>query len=214
MTWNQFPLTPLYAAEPASSIAAVSRMPGHMEIWWIAEDGSVNGAYWYRGSDWQPYPLAQPGSAAFFGGLAAVSRIPSSMELWYIGPDGSINDANWSPTAGGTRSSSPGTPPPKVRSLRCHGCRAPWKCGGSGTTDLSTTTTGTPTVLRATSGSHSGCQGRLAEEEPWPPFRGIRPPWSCGRSKGQADRSTITTGTMNQLSSSGFTLVRRRRCFP
>jgi fucose-binding lectin len=97
MGWNTFPLTSNYAADQASPIAAVSRMPGTMELWWIAGDGSVQGASWYEGGDWQLYaePLVKAGIAAVQGGIAAVSRIPNSMELWFVGVDGSVWDCNW-----------------------------------------------------------------------------------------------------------------------
>ncbi|MEY9968383.1 hypothetical protein ABIA33_006467, partial [Streptacidiphilus sp. MAP12-16] len=88
MTWNQFPLSPDGSASPSSRIAAVSRIPGSMEFWWIATDGSVQGAFWYDGQPWGRYELAPAGSASTNGGIAAVSRIPTSMELWFVGANG------------------------------------------------------------------------------------------------------------------------------
>jgi hypothetical protein len=77
------------------NIAAVSRIPNSMEVWWIGADGSVNDAFWYDGGSWQTFQLAPPGSASPNGGITAVSRIPNSMEVWWIGADGSVNDAFW-----------------------------------------------------------------------------------------------------------------------
>ncbi|MEA2130470.1 MAG: hypothetical protein QOJ85_3361, partial [Solirubrobacteraceae bacterium] len=85
MSWNGFPLAPDGSAATASGIAAVSRIPNSMELWWIAQNGSVQGAYWYDGGSWQRYELAPAGSASTNGGIAAVSRIPNSMELWFVG---------------------------------------------------------------------------------------------------------------------------------
>ena len=97
MGWNQFPLAVTGRYAISSGVAAVSRIPNSMELWWIGADGdgSVQGAFWYEGGSWQPYQLAPRGSASPLGGIAAVSRIPNSMELWYVGAQGSIQDAYW-----------------------------------------------------------------------------------------------------------------------
>ena len=94
-TWPQFQLAPTGSASTASDIAAVSRIPGSMEVWWIAKDGSVQDAYWYAGQPWRQFQLAPAGSASTSGGIAAVSRIPGSMEVWWVGPNGSVQDAYW-----------------------------------------------------------------------------------------------------------------------
>ena len=91
--WNDFELGS--PAAPQTGVAAVSRIPGSMELWWIAPDGSVQGGYFYEGTNWGRYELAPAGSASITGGIAAVSRIPSSMELWYVGPNGSVTDHYW-----------------------------------------------------------------------------------------------------------------------
>jgi hypothetical protein len=66
-----------------------------MEVWWIGQNGSVQGAYWYEGGSWGLYQLAPAGSAAPYTEITAVSRISTSMELWWTGNDGSVQDANW-----------------------------------------------------------------------------------------------------------------------
>jgi hypothetical protein len=76
-------------------IFALSRIPNSMEVWWVGANGSVQGAFWYEGSEWQEYELAPAGSASTKGGITAVSRIPDSMEVWWIGVDGSVQDAFW-----------------------------------------------------------------------------------------------------------------------
>src|ERR1700680_3639040 len=58
MSWAQFSLAATTSAAMASRIAVVSRIANSMELWWIANDGSVQGAYWYQGSTWQRYELA------------------------------------------------------------------------------------------------------------------------------------------------------------
>src|SRR5215831_8989271 len=83
------------SASPSSGIAAVSRIPNSMELWWI-ELGAVHDAYWYDPpQQWTTYTLPGTGTASPSSGIAAVSRIPNSMELWWIGPDGAVHDAYW-----------------------------------------------------------------------------------------------------------------------
>lgn len=43
-------------------IAAVSRIPNSMEVWWIEANGSVQAAFWYEGIPWQFLELAPAGS--------------------------------------------------------------------------------------------------------------------------------------------------------
>src|SRR5947207_991865 len=74
-----------------------------MDVWWVGDDFSVQGAYWSEGQPWQRYELAPPYSASVNADIAAVSRIPNSMEVWWEGPisssylngDGSIHGAYW-----------------------------------------------------------------------------------------------------------------------
>jgi hypothetical protein len=92
--WNSFELAPTDSANRASQIAAVSRVPNSMELWWIGSNESVQAAYWYEGGNWTRYELVGAGSAVA-GGITAVSRIQTSMELWWTGKDGSVQGAFW-----------------------------------------------------------------------------------------------------------------------
>jgi tyrosinase len=87
------------SASIRGSIAAVSRLHAtdHWEVWWIGNDGSVQGA-WHidSGPDpgpWKLYTLAGPGSASTSGGITAVSRSIEKMEVWWVGKYGDINGA-------------------------------------------------------------------------------------------------------------------------
>jgi CubicO group peptidase (beta-lactamase class C family) len=86
-------LAPAGYASAHGGIAAVSRIPNSMEVWWIGQDGSVYDAYWYEGGQWNQFILAPKGSASPSGGIAAVSRMPNTMEVWWVGQDGSVHDA-------------------------------------------------------------------------------------------------------------------------
>ena len=93
--WRGFELAPVGSTSVVPNIAAVSRIPNSMELWWVGSAGSVEGAFWYDGGQWGRYQLAGAGSAAAASGIAAVSRVPNSMELWWIGREGSIEAAFW-----------------------------------------------------------------------------------------------------------------------
>ena len=93
--WRQFELAGGGSAGGSTRIAAVSRIPGSMEMWWVGPDGAVHDAYWYDNATWQQFVLAGPGSASTNGGITATSRIPGSMEVWWIGDDGAVHDAYW-----------------------------------------------------------------------------------------------------------------------
>lgn len=93
-----FELAPPNSASLTSGIAAVSRIPNSMEVWWVGPDGSVQDAYFYETSSpkpWTFFELAKAGMASPTAGVAAVSRIPNSMEIWWVHPDGSVMDAYW-----------------------------------------------------------------------------------------------------------------------
>lgn len=122
VAWNQFPLAPDGSAVAASRIARVSRIPGSMESWWIAPNGSVQGAYWYEGSNWGRYELAPAGSASPGGGIAAVSRIPGQTSA-HEGVCGRHPDhqLKLEPLPGQASSGHPSTPSTANRSSSARG---------------------------------------------------------------------------------------------
>lgn len=95
VAWSEFAISPGRTAGGGSRIAAVSRAPGTMEIFWIGADGSVQDAFWYDGTPWRRQQIAPPGSASSSGGLAAVSRLPGTIEIFWTAPNGSVQDAFW-----------------------------------------------------------------------------------------------------------------------
>ncbi|MED7948902.1 hypothetical protein PUR56_08845, partial [Streptomyces sp. BE303] len=64
------------SASANGGIAAVSRIPGSMEVFFVGGNGSVQDRFWYEGGTWQGFELAPAGSASTHTGVAAVSRIP------------------------------------------------------------------------------------------------------------------------------------------
>ncbi|WP_142390969.1 hypothetical protein [Bacillus thuringiensis] len=67
-----------------------------MEVWWILENGSVQGAKWNEGQQWQQYELAPAGSAEHLNkAITALSINRDTLEVWWIGKDGSVQGAKW-----------------------------------------------------------------------------------------------------------------------
>jgi hypothetical protein len=95
-SWQGFELAPPATVSTSGGIGAVSRIPGHMEVFATGANGSVQDRFWYDdGQNWRGFELAVPGSASSSGGLAVVSRIPGHMEVFFIAPNGSVQDRFW-----------------------------------------------------------------------------------------------------------------------
>ena len=121
-SWGNFPLTGPNAT--SGDITSVSRAPNTMETWWIANNGSVQGAYYCDGQEppWGYYQLAPPGSAMVGGAIKAVSRAANTMEVFWEGPQASIEHASWYAGVGWTGLNGipplgPGAPPGSVENL-------------------------------------------------------------------------------------------------
>ena len=134
MSWNKFSLPSAGIASLKTGVAAVSRIPNSMELWYVGAQGSIEDCFWYDGGNWQAFQLAPPASASLTSGVAAVSRISNSMEMWYVGLQGSIEDRFCTKVPTGRPSSShrpeaqPSLPesPPSLESPTA------WRSGGSG----------------------------------------------------------------------------------
>jgi hypothetical protein len=94
--WQRHELAPPGSADPFGGIAAVTRRPDHMEVWWVSPTGSIEGLYWYDNAGrWSRFQLATNGSAAAKSAICAQSRLPTHMNVWWIGPEGSIEACFW-----------------------------------------------------------------------------------------------------------------------
>ncbi len=80
------------SASTQGGLAAVSRTPTSIEVWWIGPDGSVQGASWNEGVGWRRYdaPVAGNNSASKSSGVAAMSRTETTTAVWWIADDGSV----------------------------------------------------------------------------------------------------------------------------
>ena len=63
-----FPITPPGAARAGSPLAAVARMPNHLDVFWVGPDGAVASQWWdvAPGANWgdhRPFPITPPSAA-------------------------------------------------------------------------------------------------------------------------------------------------------
>ncbi|KAJ4416329.1 hypothetical protein N0V85_002338 [Neurospora sp. IMI 360204] len=101
-------------AEPGSAstkggIAAVTRMKGHQEMWYITPDGAVKGWYYYESKPgWHQYELAPSKSAHPESNITAASTADGRwMFVFWVSPDGvlttwefkSDDNRSWIPSA-------------------------------------------------------------------------------------------------------------------
>ena len=93
-----------------SPIAAVTRAPNTMELWWTGAASQIHGAFWFHGGGWPQYTL--PGTF-LYDNLAAVAPSANQMELFFKGGfDGSY------PTISGPPWGTPSDLPPRYQVSR------------------------------------------------------------------------------------------------
>ena len=81
-----------------TSIAATGRKPGHLDVFWVTADGSINSAWWderQNSGAWAAEFNIAPPNSAVPGSLSALTRIPEHLDLFWIAPDGSVMTAWW-----------------------------------------------------------------------------------------------------------------------
>ena len=116
---SPFPITPPGAARAGSPVAAVSRSPNHLDVFWIGPDGAIASTWWDSApacswGDHQPFPVTPPGAAGDGSDLTAVSRNPQQVDLFWLGRDGAVGSTWWNTAAGqswGDHQPFPVTPP-------------------------------------------------------------------------------------------------------
>jgi hypothetical protein len=94
-----FPITRPGVARADSPIAAVTRTPNRIDVFWIGPDGGIGSTAWEAGANdnqWEPdFPIARPGVAGAGSGIAAVARTTNRLDVFWIGPDGGIGSTGW-----------------------------------------------------------------------------------------------------------------------
>jgi hypothetical protein len=95
-----FRITAPGMAPGGAGIATVSQTPGHLDVFWVGNDGAIwtdwwdakdpNGAWSSHG----PFPITSPRIAPPGAAIGAVSRFPGHLDVFWAGNDGAIW-TNW-----------------------------------------------------------------------------------------------------------------------
>ena len=98
--WESDQLFSPGTASAAGGIAAITRAPGTIEIFWVGPTGTVQQARWVDeeqrpGGAWEIFTVAPVGSASTTSGIAAVSRRPDTKEVFWAAPDATLRNAHW-----------------------------------------------------------------------------------------------------------------------
>lgn len=121
--WSTFNVAPANSAV-TGTVAAVARLPIHLDAFWVAPDGSIHTAWWDQNVNsgaWSTPFSISPAAESNKGRLTVLARTPTHIDVYWVGPDGSIrtvwwdqgaNNANWNATfdiapAGSASTSSP-----------------------------------------------------------------------------------------------------------
>ena len=95
-----FTITPPSAVASAGGITATARTPNNLDVFWVAQDGSVGTQWWHAaaGHSWadhSPFAIAPPGSASPGSSITAVGRLASHLDVFWVRPDGAIGTQWW-----------------------------------------------------------------------------------------------------------------------
>jgi len=114
--WNRPTQLPRMPAGPnppsapvSSAIASVSRYSDHLDLFWVARDGSIMTSWWDAdNTPWTtPIRIAPPRSADVRSPVAAIARTANHLDVFWIAPDGSIYIAWWNASYDGGAWSAP-----------------------------------------------------------------------------------------------------------
>ncbi|KAK0641861.1 hypothetical protein B0T16DRAFT_516388 [Cercophora newfieldiana] len=97
-SWPPEPLTQAGGASVHGGLTALSRFPGHEEVFWVAPDGSIQAKYRYLHDthEWKAYEFAPKGHAHVESCLAsAASADGKEMFVWWVTPDGHPAGMRW-----------------------------------------------------------------------------------------------------------------------
>lgn len=108
MNWSDhqaFSLTPPNAAGDGSGLAAISRAPDQLDVFWVGPSGAICSQWWngVSGKNWADhtaFAVTPPGVARLDSPVAAVARTPEHMDVFWINPDGAIASTWWDSAPG------------------------------------------------------------------------------------------------------------------
>src|SRR5262249_50044334 len=85
-------------ARSHSPIAAITRLEGALDVFWIGPDGAV-ATNWANpkideGNWHKPIPIAPAGATRANSPIAAITRLEGALDVFWTGPDGAVA-SNW-----------------------------------------------------------------------------------------------------------------------
>ena len=98
--WSTIPIGDA-AFPPGAPVATVARVPGHLDVFAVGNDGRVHNLWWDEGGpNWSMIPI---GDAAFPPGapVATVARVPGHLDVYAVGKDGRMYNLWWDAGGGG-----------------------------------------------------------------------------------------------------------------
>ena len=106
--WNTpFSIAPPGSAAPGT-VTVTSRIPGHLDAFWVGYDGSVMTNWWdanANNGNWNtPFPITPP-HIALPSKIAAVARAANHLDVFWIAPNGAVLTNWWDGFSGGWGSS-------------------------------------------------------------------------------------------------------------
>ncbi|MFE3442665.1 hypothetical protein ACFXNW_06525 [Nocardia sp. NPDC059180] len=102
--WARFTVPGSKDASKKAGIAALSRRPDHMEVWWIDKSGWLWHS-WFddsrpTGKKWIEQPVKVPGAndASSTGDVAVVSRSENDIEVFWVAKNGTVRHSGFTET--------------------------------------------------------------------------------------------------------------------
>ena len=87
------------SSHPGGGIAAVSRAPDHLDVFWAGDDGAIWTTWWnaqHNGGRWNtPFPITGPNVAPPGAQVATVSRRPNHLDVFWADNGGAIGTQWW-----------------------------------------------------------------------------------------------------------------------
>jgi hypothetical protein len=111
LNWTDHAPFPIASSFPVPAlgvyVAAVSRTPGHLDVFWWGNDDQIWTQWWDQsaGQNWTdhaPFPIASsfPVPVKANSPIAAVSRTPGHLDVFWVGQDDQIWTQWWDQSAG------------------------------------------------------------------------------------------------------------------
>ena len=87
------------SASPNAGVAAVARINGHVDVFWVAPDGAIVTS-WRDQTDpggWlgHAYRITDAGAATADGSLVGIARNPLHLDVVWVGPNGRVRTTWW-----------------------------------------------------------------------------------------------------------------------